>query len=98
MIVRLVKMVFREEEVDRFKSFIAERAPRIRAFDGCEFLQIVQDQRDPGVIFTYSHWIDEPSLERYRHSELFQQVWTFTKSLFAAKAEAWSTDRFIEHP
>ena len=31
----------------------------------------------------------------YRASELFYDVWTFTKKLFNAKPEAWSVDKLV---
>jgi hypothetical protein len=35
----------------------------------------------------------EADLENYRNSELFYDVWTFTKKLF--KPEAWSVDKLV---
>ena len=96
MIIRIVKMVFKKEEVDAFKAFIETKAPFIRASEGCEYLQLNQDINHPEIIFTYSYWKDAAALDKYRHSELFEGVWTFTKSKFAKPAEAWSTHNFIE--
>jgi hypothetical protein len=35
--------------------------------------------------------VDEKSLEKYRSSSLFDEVWKLTKAKFAGKPEAWST-------
>ncbi len=59
---------------------------------GCEGLQLLQDKNIPGILFTYSHWKNEESLEYYRNSELFVETWRNTKALFDQKAEAWSVE------
>ncbi|MCR9154514.1 MAG: antibiotic biosynthesis monooxygenase [Bacteroidetes bacterium] len=92
MIVRIVKMTFREEEVPEFLANFHEHKARIRAFSGCERLLLLKDLNKPNIYFTYSWWHSEEDLERYRHSSLFKGVWAFTKALFAEKAEAWSTE------
>ena len=45
--------------------------------------------------FTYSYWDSENDLNNYRKSELFNEVWTFTKKLFNAKPEAWSVEKLV---
>ena len=44
------------------------------------------------ILFTYSSWNAAEDLENYRNSELFKETWSYVKSLFEAKAEAWSTE------
>ncbi|RMF03048.1 MAG: antibiotic biosynthesis monooxygenase [Bacteroidetes bacterium] len=87
---RIVKMVFRPEEVPVFEAIFAQAATHIRAFPGCDYLALWQDQTDPTVFFTYSHWTGPEALEAYRHSELFRTTWSQTKPLFAAQPQAWS--------
>ncbi len=91
MIVRIVKMTFREEVVPDFLENFHKHKSQIRAFPGCERLLLLNDVNDPRVYFTYSWWQGEENLEEYRHSDLFKGVWAFTKTLFDAKPEAWST-------
>ncbi|RYF82914.1 MAG: antibiotic biosynthesis monooxygenase, partial [Chitinophagaceae bacterium] len=38
MIIRIVKMIFRDEEVDAFKTLFDERKSLIRNFEGCMHL------------------------------------------------------------
>ena len=45
---------------------------------------------------TYSHWESEEALNKYRDSELFKSVWSFTKALFAEKPQAFSTKKLQE--
>jgi len=59
---------------------------------GCESLQLLQDKIIPGILFTFSRWKNEASLENYRQSELFIETWRKTKALFDQKAEAWSVE------
>ncbi len=90
MIIRLVKMTFRKECMQDFKSLFAEVKPVIAAFNGCKQVILLQDINNPAVMMTYSIWENEEALNRYRYSEFFKQTWTRTKSLFAEKAEAIS--------
>lgn len=93
MIIRIVKMTFQEDRVSDFKENFQAHKDKIRAFDGCEHLELLQQEGKPNVFFTYSWWRHEDDLENYRHSQLFKEVWTYTKSLFAAKPEAWSLNQ-----
>lgn len=64
----------------------------IRNAPGNRFLELYRDKADPSVFFTYSHWESADALEAYRNSELFREVWAFTKKLFNQKPEAWSVE------
>ena len=92
MIKRIVKMTFREAEVDRFLHIFDQSSPRIRSFPGCHHLELWRCTGPSPVFFTYSYWDDETALERYRHSELFRQTWKQTKALFGERPEAWSVE------
>jgi len=91
MFVRIVKMEFKEENVALFQEIFNQNKYKIRAFEGCSFLELYQDN----IFFTYSYWEDEIHLNRYRHSELFKAVWGKTKVLFDTKPEAWSVDKLV---
>ncbi|WOD43682.1 putative quinol monooxygenase [Hwangdonia lutea] len=93
MFVRIVKMSFNENAIDEFlKNFNANKH-KIRAFKGCQFLELYRDKTNTEVFFTYSYWNSEDDLEAYRQSDLFKTVWSKTKPLFNAKPEAWSVDK-----
>jgi len=92
MIKRIVKMTFREEEVDRFLYIFDQSSTRIRAFPGCRHLELWRCADPSNVFFTYSYWNAGADLERYRHSELFRQTWKKTKALFDGRPEAWSVE------
>ena len=91
--IRIVKMTFKKDQVQKFLNIFEASKEKIRHFEGCNYLELLQDRRDDRVFFTYSSWRDQHCLDAYRQSELFQEVWTQTKALFDAKPEAWSTDR-----
>lgn len=95
MIVRLVKMTFKANEVETFEALFAKHHTAIRHFPGCKHLQLL---RDGHTFFTYSHWETAQDLEKYRNSPLFQEVWPATKALFASPAEAWSTEQLYHLP
>lgn len=93
MIVRVVRMGFRPEEVESFRMLFSERRAAIAAFNGCRHLELWQDANDENIFCTYSHWESEAHLNRYRFSEFFKDTWARTRALFAEKAVAWSVRR-----
>lgn len=92
MLVRIVKMNFRDDEVKNFQSLFEHYKEQIRNVDGCTHLQLLQDVKEPNIFFTYSWWNHENYLNAYRESKLFGKVWPQTKALFAAKPEAWTCE------
>ncbi len=90
MIVRLVQMTFKPENIDAFRKLFAEREQLIRNSEGCRRLELWQDKNRENIFFTYSIWENEAALEAYRSSVLFRDTWAMTKVLFDAKPEAWT--------
>lgn len=93
MIIRIVRMTFRPESLPAFEAIFAESKQAIRSFPGCLHLELHADAQQPHVRYTYSHWRDQTTLDAYRHSDLFGQVWPRTKALFAAAPQAFSLHR-----
>lgn len=86
-------MTFREDAVQTFISEVFEQSKaRIRAFEGCQHMELLQQKNRPNVLFTLSYWDNEAALEAYRASPLFADTWAKTKALFAGKAEAWTVE------
>ena len=83
-------MEFEEQRIPHFLKIFASSREKIRSFPGCMHLQLLQDEADPCVFFTYSHWQAESDLNSYRNSDLFQGVWRSTRKLFRAAPKAWS--------
>lgn len=98
MLVRIVKMTFREDAVEAFKAFFEERKDKIRSFEGCTHLELWQDNNHPNIFFTYSNWRDELALHHYRNSAFFRDTWQQTKQMFSARAEAWSVNQLVVLP
>ncbi len=91
MIKRIVRMVFRPDQTETFLNEVFEHSKdKIRAFDGCHHMELLQDAAQPNVLFTLSIWESEAHLNAYRNSELFQTTWAKTKALFDDKPQAWS--------
>ncbi|SCY92531.1 putative quinol monooxygenase [Flavobacterium caeni] len=95
MFVRIVKMSFHEENIPAFLENFELMKQKIRNSPGNRLLELYQDKSIPGIFFTYSYWETEQDLENYRQSELFYDVWQFTKKLFNDKPEAWSVDKLV---
>lgn len=92
MFTRIVKMEFKEAEIEAFLANFESVKDKIRNFPGCRFLELYRDKHKEEIFFTYSKWDAESDLENYRKSELFKAVWATTKPKFRSKAKAWSVD------
>ncbi len=88
-------MRFHEDKIEAFLNNFEEVKHHIRNFEGNRFLELYQDKNDKRIFFTYSYWENEEALENYRKSDLFEGVWSYTKTLFSDKPEAWSVDRLV---
>lgn len=95
MFVRIVKLSFHEEHIPTFLENFEIMKDKIRNAEGNRLLELYQDKTNKSIFFTYSYWETEQDLENYRNSELFYDVWAFTKKLFNDKPEAWSVDKLV---
>ncbi|MEE9363678.1 MAG: antibiotic biosynthesis monooxygenase [Cellulophaga sp.] len=93
MLVRIVKLTFKREHIEKFQQIFEDSKEAIRGTEGCCFLELYQDKGNPCLFFTYSHWNTETDLDTYRNSEFFKSVWKKTKTLFSDKPEAWSLNK-----
>lgn len=98
MVTRIVKMNFRDDAVATFQNIFNTYKEKIRAAEGCHHLTLLRQTHDGTIFFTYSKWEDESFLEKYRHSDVFAEVWPQTKALFQAPAEAWTVNEEIVLP
>jgi quinol monooxygenase YgiN len=93
MVVRVVRMHFRPEEIGAFLEIFNTNKEAIRAFPGCTYMELMRDVQSPSVLVTLSHWNSAEDLERYRHSPLFNAVWNKVKKLFSGRPEAFTLGR-----
>lgn len=96
MIIRVVRMTFKPESVGDFLENFEKNKRSIRNFEGCEHLELWQDENIKNIFLTYSYWKSEEHLNQYRDSELFRSVWSFTKKLFSEKPIAFSSEKIEE--
>ncbi len=96
MILRIVKMTFKEDGILPFKALFDEVKFKIMAQEGCHHLELWQDFENKNVLFTYSHWESPIFLEKYRNSELFIDTWAKTKIHFSEPAKAWSVEKLFQ--
>lgn len=90
MIKRIVKLTFRENEIEEFERIFEESKNKIKAREGCLHVELLQSADSPTIFFTLSLWENEAALDAYRHSEFFIMTWAKTKVLFSEKATAWT--------
>ena len=93
MIIRIVKLMISKEKTKDFCSFFKIKKSQIEEFNGCIKVELLQDTKEPNLYFTYSHWKDKKSLDNYRNSVFFKNVWKKTKLYFCGKPEAWSLNK-----
>src|SRR3954470_13460274 len=96
MLIRIVRMHFAENQVEEFLEIFNKNKQAIRNFPGCSHLQLLKDAKSDYIYTTLSHWDSEESLNNYRDSELFQNVWRSVKILFTERTQAFSLVKFIE--
>lgn len=95
MFIRIVKLSFHQENIPAFLANFELMKQKIRNAPGNRLLELYQDKENPSLFFTYSYWEKEEDLQNYLRSEVFFDVWTYTKKLFNDKPEAWSVDRLL---
>ena len=88
-------MTFKVDKVDEFLSVFETSKVKIRNMAGCSHLELLQDYNLPNSFSTYSYWKDEATLNNYRNSELFKEVWANTKVLFSEKPIAFSLKQHV---
>jgi len=88
-------MSFHKENIPAFLENFEIIKDKIRNASGNRLLELYQDKTNKSIFFTYSYWETEEALENYRQSELFNEVWAFTKKLFNDKPEAWSVNKLV---
>lgn len=88
-------MTFQKEKVGDFLNLFSQSKTRIRNFPGCKRLELHIDHNKENIFSTYSVWEDETTLDNYRNSDLFKDIWGQTKLLFDKHPVA-SSNRLIE--
>ncbi|MES2386686.1 MAG: antibiotic biosynthesis monooxygenase [Bacteroidota bacterium] len=90
MITRLVRMEFEPGLAESFPAVFEKSAAHIRAFPGCQRVQLMRDEALPHIFYTLSAWDSTEHLNAYRHSPLFKATWAEAKALFGGKPMAFS--------
>lgn len=90
MLIRIVRMTFKEEKVADFLHIFQASQPLISQFEGCVDVKLFRDHNYPNVYYTKSLWIGHDALEKYRNSVLFESTWAKTKILFDDRPQAYS--------
>lgn len=90
MLIRIVHMYFTQEGAKKFLKIFGENVKAIQSVPGCTHLELLSNVEDPCHFTTLSHWNSPASLEAYRNSALFKNVWGSVKPLFSGKPLAYS--------
>lgn len=90
MLHRIVRMEFTPETKANFVEIFYKKQPFIEAFKGCHSVDLMVDEEDDLVLYTFSKWDANESLQKYRSSAMFIETWKQVKPLFSTKAKAFS--------
>jgi len=90
MITRIVKLTINPSQTEEFSKIFKENHSIIASFPGCLSVEVLRDTQYENVFFTYSKWDSLESIENYRKSDIFRNIWSQAKKTFCAKPEAWS--------
>ncbi len=90
MLIRVVRMEFRNDKIDDFKEIFYQSKPDIERFHGCNKVSLYVDSTDDSVYYTHSEWDSEDALNNYRNSDFFKATWSKTKLLFSGPPCAYS--------
>ena len=97
MIIRIVKLTFKQDHVDEFLALFDVAKEKILSFEGCIELELLRDKAEPNVFFTHSVWKADEYLQEYRSSKIFGTYWVEVKKMFMTKAEAWSLNSIYKN-
>lgn len=89
-LLRIVRMHFSEEGLPQFLDYFKTIHAKVQNQPGCYAVYLLADADHPLVWYTYSYWDGVGSLNTYRDSELFEGVWTKTKTYFGGRPQAFS--------
>jgi quinol monooxygenase YgiN len=90
MLTRIVKLNISSNHIEDFINLFNDNKSKILNFSGCNHVEIMREFDNENIFFTYSHWQNTSSLEKYRESSTFKEIWKKTKTYFCDKPEAWS--------
>lgn len=93
MIIRIVKLSISSIHIDDFKNLFKQNKNKILNFEGCYHVELLNENSNENIFFTYSHWEQISDLEKYRESPTFKEIWEKTKTYFCDKPEAWSLNK-----
>ena len=96
MITRIVKLEFEKSKIEEFIIFFDTIKNKVNSLPGCRGMRLHRDINNPHIAMTYSQWDSQESLDNYRESETFGQVWPKIKPWFANKPEAWSVSTYFD--
>ncbi|NQV73783.1 antibiotic biosynthesis monooxygenase [bacterium] len=90
MIVRLVHLTIRADQVDAFLKLFERSKHKIKASPGCLHLELIGETDQPHKLSTLSRWDSVSALDEYRNSDFFRETWALSKTMFADRALAQS--------
>ena len=75
MLIRYVRMTFKEDKIEDFLEVFHATKHLIRAREGCQHLELQKDIDNPTIFMTHSHWNSETDLNKhYQKLSVIRQI------------------------
>ncbi|MCS7162064.1 MAG: antibiotic biosynthesis monooxygenase [Bacteroidia bacterium] len=85
---RWVELPIQAESAEFVQGLLAQHAPKVRAFPGCQALYLYVGEGP--TFYSFSEWATSTDLEAYRQSPLFRTFWAQLRPHFRARPRAFS--------
>ena len=64
-VTNVTKVTVKPERLDEFKTYYKTLLPDTRAYDGCQQLEVYEDQDEPGNLFFVHRWDSQEHYQKY---------------------------------
>ena len=65
-VTNISTLSIKPERVDEFKTYFKTLLPDTRAYDGCQLLEVYEDQDEPGNLFVIHRWDSKEHYQKYQ--------------------------------
>lgn len=96
MIIRIVKMYLKKDEIKSFTDFFSSFQNQILEFDGCMHHDLFPDKDNKEIYYSYTIWKSEVKLKKYRNSELIKNISKAVEPKCEKEPLAWTVDKVFE--
>lgn len=98
MILRIVKMELKETNIDLFHLFMKNLKDEKLKLEGCLHYDYFCDKQNEHIYFSYTIWVTDRHLKKYKKTELFKEVTRTVRNLCKKEPIAWTVENVFNSP